>query len=321
MKDTLLILARQGLAATGASFVYNGVTIDASSTSTLFTGVLLLVASVLWSWLSKLKWVHDIDADEIITDDRKAVLQKLGAAVASQCVAALAGWLLASGFQGDANDPLAVALFVSNVAASRLRGVPPVKVLLFALGSLPFALCSCSSTSQEALKSRLEAAFVSVAKEMSAVTLAATLQTLRSELALLEAKPVDTDPMQQLLDQNRIAAIKAAIRLGEERLAKLRGSKAVIEVNPVSSVISGEGFTTEGTEEHRGLKVSQTVNPLRGGRSGISQSMPYHARPVKVLQASASPPYAASRLAGQPQGRVTIPAFAPHVVAHLSASH
>lgn len=226
MKDALLILFRHTFAAIAAMLVHHGITADAGSTVSMLAGVLVFGFVTLLSAVLKM----DID------DDKRAALQKLAAALASQFVAALAGWLQADA--ATAADPAALSLFLGNMTLSKLRGhVPPARVLgLLALCSLPFALSSCSSPSQEALKSRLEAAFVSAGREVSAVALQSTITTLKHELALLEAKPVDEDPMQQLLDQNRMQAIRAAIRLGEERLAKLRSSKAVIEVNAVSRV-------------------------------------------------------------------------------------
>ena len=353
MKDTFLILARHTVAALAGMLAHVGYHADANNTVALLGAVFALSLSVLWSMVLKLE-MHDTT---------RQAMTKLGAALASQFIAAIAGWLQVDSVTVD--DPAALLLFLGNLGASKLRGVPPsAKLGQWLMLALCLPLVSCSSTSQEALKQRLEAALVSAGREVSAVALESAITTLKHELALLEAKPVDEDPMQQLVDQNRIAAIMGAIRMGEARLKALRGGKAVIEVNPVSSVTSGNSFTTEGTEKHRGLKfssahVSKTstfhaashatndnepafmvqslkvnegggdvpsshgsqYNPLRGGRSGISQSMPYHARPVKVLQASASPLIAESKLAGQLRGRVTIPAFAPQVVAHLSASH
>jgi hypothetical protein len=244
LMQTILTFIRHFLAASGAVLTTQGFTLDTTSTSTLIFGLVMLAASVLWSWFSKLQWALGVNDPRLVTDERREVIRKLLAAIASQLVAAFSGWLWASGFAGDVNDPAAVLLFVGNLSASRLRGVPPVKVLVFALSSLPFALCSCSSTSQEALKSRLEVALKSAGREVSAVALAATLQTLRSELALLEAKPVDDDWSQQLVDQNRLVAIKAAIRLSEERMRTLNAqhrtlnleAKQPVNVQPLGSV-------------------------------------------------------------------------------------
>jgi hypothetical protein len=218
--------------------------VDTSSTHSLAFGLIAITAAWLWSVIQKLEWTAHVH----LRDDVVDVLKKMAAAAVSQGLAALSGWMMANGFAGDVNDPAAVLLFLSNYGASRMGwhqkalGVKPVMMLV--LGSLFSVIgCACSSTSQDALKSRLEAAFVSAGKEVSAVALQSTITTLKQELALLEAKPVDEDPMQQLLDQNRMQAIRAAIRLGEERLKALnverstsnvqRSSKAGIEVAPL----------------------------------------------------------------------------------------
>jgi hypothetical protein len=235
--------------------------VDVTNTQSFVFGLGCLFFTWLWSLASKLEWTEAIH----VSDDMQAVAKKALAALVSQGLAALSGYMLAHGFEGDPNDPAAVMLFLGNLGASRMGwhqkalGMKPV--LLFALSSLPFALSSCSSTSQEAFKQRLEAAFVSAGREVSAVSLAATLQTLRRELALLEAKPVDADWSQQLLDQNRISAIKAAIRLGEERLKALRGGKSVIEVNPVSSVTAETATPTRHIAERSPARLEGPNTP------------------------------------------------------------
>lgn len=105
-------------------------------------------------------------------------------------------------------------------------------------------LTSCSNTAQEALKKRAEEAALEVGKQAAIVSAEGTLNWLRKELKTLEAKPVDEDPYQQLIDQNRISALKAAIKSGEEQLAKLRAPSAKQPINPnpsaQSSVLSAQ---------------------------------------------------------------------------------
>ena len=148
-------------------------------------------------------------------------------------MAALSGYMAAEGFTGDANDPAALVLFALNVAAShfglhQIAVGAPLKMLV--LCSLLSALCACSNTSRDAFTARLEAAAVTLSKDIGADVIQTTLQTLRSELARLEAKPVDDDLAQRVLDQNRISALKAAIQLGESKLAKLRGGKEPVKI-------------------------------------------------------------------------------------------
>jgi len=219
--------------------------VDVTNTQSFVFGLACLFFTWLWSLVSKLERTEAI----YVSDDTQAVLKKALAALVSQGLAALSGYMLAHGFEGDPNDPAAVMLFLANLGASRMGwyqkalGMKPV--LITVLGSWFLVLgCSCSSTSQEALKSRLEVALKIAGREVSAVALAATLQTLRSELALLEAKPVDDDWSQQLVDQNRLVAIKAAIRLSEERMRTLNAqhrtlnldAKQPVNVQPLGSV-------------------------------------------------------------------------------------
>lgn len=208
--------------------------LDTSSTTSILGGAAAILITVLWSWIQKL----GIFAPSIFDDKTKDAGRKFVGALVSQLISAFSGALINSGFAGDVNDPAAVALFLGNVTASKLGwhqralgASVPLWLLLFSLSAI---LPACSSTSQEALKQRLEEAFVSAGREVSAVALQSAIATLKHELALLEAKPVDDDPMQQLIDQNRMQAMRAAIRLGEERLAKLRapGAKQPRQVVP-----------------------------------------------------------------------------------------
>lgn len=221
------ILIRQLLAAFGGYFA-----IDTTSTPVFIASMISIAFAIAWSWIKKANLFND---HYTLADSAGVLLRKLLGSVVSQLIAALSGALVAHGFAGDVNDLGAVVLFVINVAAShggtqqKLVGAP---LHVLALCSLLSALCACSSTSQEALKQRLESALVNAGREMSAVALQGTLDTLHAELASLEAKPIDADPMQQLLDSSRVQTIRAAIRLGEERLAKVRGGKAPREVVP-----------------------------------------------------------------------------------------
>lgn len=267
------ILIRQLLAALGGYFA-----LDTTSTPVFIASLLTIGFTVLWSWIQKANFFNDhITLDESVS----VLLQKLLGAVVSQLIAALSGVLMTHGFTGDVNDLGGVVIFGANVAASHFKlhqravGAP---LNMLALCSLPFALCSCSGPSQEALKSRLEAAFVSAGREVSAVALQSTITTLKGELALLEAKPVDADPMQQLLDQSRMQAIRAAIRLGEERLAKLRGGKDVIEVNAVG--VRSRFQVSSFTSYPRGSDAGDRPARLEGHRPTPEVSIPLYAPQV-----------------------------------------
>lgn len=259
------ILSRHTFAAIAAILLHYGITVDGGSTVSVLSGIIVWV----FTWLASV--ITKVEMDE----EDKQVTQKIAAALASQFVAALAGWLQVDA--GTAADPVALSLFVGNLTLSRLRGHVPVSpaAMLLVLGSLCF-VPACSVTSQQAFKDRLEGYAVAMGQAASVIALDGTLTALRGELSLLVARPVDADPMQQLLDQSRISAIQALIREGEARLKAMRkpGAKQPIEVNPSaqSSVLSdqslkvrriaipkfaapvvahlrGEGKTTDGTDE------------------------------------------------------------------------
>ncbi len=104
--------------------------------------------------------------------------------------------------------------------------------LLF-VGIIGYMLTGCSSASQKAFEDRFKTALESVAKASSATALEGTLNWLRAEREALLQKPADEDVTQQLLDQNRLAALSAAIAQGEKTLAALRQpGKQPVNVNP-----------------------------------------------------------------------------------------
>lgn len=298
------IFIRQLLAAVGGYLC-----IDTSNLPALAAGIAALVIACLWSFLKK---ANLFDSASALNDDLLVLAQKALGVAFSQGIAALSGALMNHGFTGDPNDTAAVLLFLLNTGLShgnvhQIAVGAPLHVL--ALSALLSALCSCSNTARDAFTQRLEAAAVAVANETSAVALEGVLQTLRSELAALEAKPIDADPMQQLLDSSRVQALRATLKLGEERLAKLRRTKVVTEVNEV-----GERSRLQVSR----FKSGQPINPLRGSSSGTTQSRPHPVRAVKVM-VSAPPLDAEGRQAGLPQGRVTIPHLAQQVIAALQA--
>lgn len=134
------ILLRHFITALGGVLL-----VDTSNTQSFVFGLVAIGCAWLWSVIQKLDWNGHVQ----IRDDYKLLLQKMGAALVSQGIAALSGWMLESGFAGDVNDPAAVVLFLSNYGASRMGwhgkalGVPTVKLLV--LGSLFSVLSSCST--------------------------------------------------------------------------------------------------------------------------------------------------------------------------------
>lgn len=276
------ILIRQLLAAVGGYLC-----IDTSNLPALAAGVASLAVACLWSFLKK---ANLFDSASMLNDDLLVLAQKaLGVAI-SQGIAALSGALLNHGFTGDPNDSAAVLLFLLNTGLShgnvhQIAVGAPLHVLV--LGSSFVVLgSSCSNTARDAVTQRLEAAAVAVANETSAVALDGTLQALRSELAALEAKPIDSDPMQQLLDSSRVQALRATIKLGEERLAKLRRTKVVTEVNEV------------------GERSRFQVSRFTSFRAKAASSDP--GQPAHTIRADAA-------------ARITFPLFAPQVIAALKA--
>lgn len=215
----LSILARHTIAAIGGILAHHGVVADTHSTASIIGGIIVVIISLLWSLVEKAE----------MADETKDIVKKLAAALASQAVAALAGWLQADA--ATAADPEALLLFLGNTTLSHARGhVPPAKLsqwlLLFAASAfLCGHLTSCSTQSQDAFEARLKAAGESIATAVSISALESTLITLRSELTTLMIKPVDEDPTQQLLDQARIQAVKELIRAGESQLTKLKAPR------------------------------------------------------------------------------------------------
>jgi hypothetical protein len=86
------------------------------------------------------------------------------------------------------------------------------------------SLTSCSNLERDAFKDRLKETAKLIAAAVAPIAIETTLASLRRELALLEARPIDADPVQQLADQGRIATLKTLIAQGEAKLASLQPS-------------------------------------------------------------------------------------------------
>lgn len=137
MKDKLLALAAKlwmptvvRHVITAAAGYVSATGIDGSTTTGLIAGGVMYGASVIWSLVSKRfgplleKWgmadIQSYDAESAQYGKQLAVMV-LGA-VTSQLVSALSGYLLAAGYAGDINDPMAVGIWLANLGLSKARG-------------------------------------------------------------------------------------------------------------------------------------------------------------------------------------------------------
>lgn len=164
MKDKLIglvaklwmpTLVRHILAAAAGYTAAHG--IDGSTTTGLVAGGVLYVASTIWSLVGKKigplieKWgLADAynESDEARIYGRQMLAMILGAGT-SQLVAALSGWLLASGFAGNPDHPEAVMIFLANLGLSKARGESSAEaqlqvVKLLILGALCLTQINCA---------------------------------------------------------------------------------------------------------------------------------------------------------------------------------
>lgn len=143
MKDKLLAalaklwvptLVRHLVTAAGGYVAAAG--IDGSSTTGIIAGGVLYTTSMVWSLIEK-KFGHLLDRWQLADAMRdpetqqynKQIWSMILGALTSQAVTMLTGWLLASGYGGDVNDPLAVGLFLANFGLSKARGPASAKTL------------------------------------------------------------------------------------------------------------------------------------------------------------------------------------------------
>jgi hypothetical protein len=85
--------------------------VDATSLTSLLTGVLLIVLPLLVSYFT-----HTTP-----TDEQRTVIKQLAGALARQGTAAISGALLNHGFTGNPDDTVAVALWVANFTSSKIQ--------------------------------------------------------------------------------------------------------------------------------------------------------------------------------------------------------
>lgn len=135
MNDLISKALRHGFAALGGWLLQQGIYADANSTASILAALVCFVIAVTWSVLVK----RPLEADRMKT------MQLFALAIMQQLVAALAGWLQASGHQVDAADPAALTLFSANLAISKItrpdKGVP---IPAAGLKLIPLLLCAAA---------------------------------------------------------------------------------------------------------------------------------------------------------------------------------
>lgn len=208
--------------------------VDTSNTQSLVFGLIVIGCAWLWSVIQKLDWNGHVQ----IRDDYKELLKKMGAALVSQGLAALSGWMMEKGFLGDVNDPAAVLLFFGNYGASRLGwhqkalGVKPV--MLLALCTLLPALSACSSFTQDDAKIAGER--IGLAAGDTAIFLA-RMQLAHAEADLAAAQHGGSNGEVRILvaKQLGVVAARQALDAAERAIAKQRAkldAKQPINVQP-----------------------------------------------------------------------------------------
>jgi hypothetical protein len=278
----LSLTVRHGLAVFAGFLIHHGIALEDHSSAALITGSLTLILATFGSWLGKLRWEWSANVGRLVNDKGREALQKGIGAVVSQLLAAFSGYL-ATTDAGTFNvqDPEALTLFFANAAASRWKlhalatGLPRAALVLAAC--LPLVSC-LSPASRDTFKREIETAFIEAGKAFTVASLTATLKTLNTEREALETAPIPPTWQEQVVQQNKLAAIKAAIALAQDRLAKLTSAKAVHEVNPVNEV-----------------KTSPSpLLPLSARRSA-SRPPPHAGKPLAILviRRPAVPLYAA----------------------------
>jgi hypothetical protein len=97
-------IIRQGLAALAGVFASHGIVGDVTDTKSLLIALVLWLVSTLTSLITK----------NAIDDEWRELLRKLVEAIVSQGIAAFAGWMATSGFNGDPMQTEAVLIWLGN---------------------------------------------------------------------------------------------------------------------------------------------------------------------------------------------------------------
>lgn len=98
-------------AALGGWLIGHGVMVGDGSTGGMIAGLVTFGLAWVWSMASKGRALNDAE---------QSVIKRASEALAAQAVAALSGWLVAAGYEGDAQDPVGVILFGANYGLSAL---------------------------------------------------------------------------------------------------------------------------------------------------------------------------------------------------------
>lgn len=130
------IIVRQLLAALGGFLAHHGATVDTDSTASLLAGIICVIVSLVWSAMAKAE----------MGDATKDIVKKVAGVLASQCVAALAGWLQADA--GTAENPTALILLGANATLSHVRGHVPTRTL-WLVACMCLVIPSCVLTPQQ----------------------------------------------------------------------------------------------------------------------------------------------------------------------------
>ncbi len=114
-------LIRNLLAAAGGWFASEGIAVDGTSTLSILTGLFLYLLAAGWSWWTK----------TTIDQSTAEKLKQFAEALASQAIAAAAGWLQQLGYTGSIDDTAGLALFGLNLGLSTLsrpdKPKPPIE--------------------------------------------------------------------------------------------------------------------------------------------------------------------------------------------------
>lgn len=143
MSSLLQLLIRHGLAAFAGTLAAQGLTVDASSTSSLVTALIIFAGASLWSWVVKLKWSTDNRTMHVIDDTTAEMIRKLLGAFVSQGMAAFSGYLATQGHSVNVDDPVALSVFGANLALSK-AGVQQKLANIGAGDALKLCLLSAS---------------------------------------------------------------------------------------------------------------------------------------------------------------------------------
>lgn len=103
-------IVRQGLAAVGGFFAGQGMAVDETSLVSLVGGLVAYLLATAYSYFAKAQ----------PGEAQKDMISQIAAALASQAIAFLAGYLQSLGYTGHINDAVGMTLFSVNYGLSRI---------------------------------------------------------------------------------------------------------------------------------------------------------------------------------------------------------